>query len=130
MSRKEIIRHVFERIVGGSTVDESEIRRLFAPDYLQKVDGRVLDLESFIAHMRLQKQHIAQAATEFLALAEEGNVVFSNHVVRAVKADGSRVAVQVLAQFDFDDEGRIVRCDELTRLLEGNEDDADIGSRH
>ena len=129
MSKKETIRRIFRDIVGGSQVDEAEIRRLFAVGYVQKVDGKTLDLDGFIAHMRAQKQHIAEVETEFLALAEDGGTVFSNHIVRAKKADGSRIAVQVLAQFEFDENGQIALCDELTRLLEGGSEDADIGSR-
>ncbi len=129
MSKKETIRRIFRDIVGAGEANESEIRRLFAPGYVQKVDGNTLDLDGFIAHMCAQKQHIAEAETEFLALAEEGNVVFSNHIVRAKKSDGSRIAVQVLAQFEFDENGQIALCDEFTRLLEGGAEDADIGSR-
>ena len=129
MNKKDTIRHIFRDIVGGSQVDEAEIRRLFAVGYVQNVDGKTLDLDGFIAHMRAQKQHIAEAKTEFLALAEDGGIVFSNHIVRAKKADGSRIAVQVLAQFEFDENGQIALCDELTRLLEGGSEDADIGSR-
>lgn len=90
MNKKDTIRHIFRDIVGGSQVDEAQIRRLFAVGYVQKVDGKTLDLDGFIAHMRAQKQHIAEAETEFLALAEDGGTVFSNHIVRAKKADGSR----------------------------------------
>ena len=127
MNKKDTIRHIFRDIVGGSQVDEAEIRRLFAVGYVQKVDGKTLDLDGFIAHMRAQKQHSAEA--EFLALVEDGGTVFSNHIGRAKKADGSRIAVQVLAQFEFDENGQIALCDELTRLLEGGSEDADIGSR-
>ena len=129
MSKKETIRRIFRDIVGAGQVDEAGIRRLFAPGYVQKVDGKTLDLDGFIAHMRAQKQHITEAETEFLALAEEGDTVFSNHIVRAKKADGSRIAVQVLAQFAFDENGRIALYDELTRLIAGGAEDADIGSR-
>lgn len=129
MNKKETVRRIFRDIVGGNTVDEAEIRTVFADGYVQKVDGKTLDLAGLIAHMHKQKLHISQVQTEFLALAEEGNIVFSNHIVRAVKNDGSRVAVQVLAQFEFDADGKIVLCDELTRLLEGGAEDADIGSR-
>ncbi|MGF6148311.1 Uncharacterised protein [Kingella potus] len=129
MDKKDIIRRVFRDIVGSGETDEAEIRRLFAAGYVQKVDGKTLDLDGFIAHMRAQKRHIAEAETEFLALAEEGDTVFSNHIVRAKKSDGSRICVQVLAQFGFDREGKIALCDELTRLIEGSSADADIGSR-
>ena len=75
MNKKEIIRQVFIDIVGSREVDEVAIRQLFAAAYQQKVDGKTLDLAAFIAHMHAQKQHIVEAETEFLALAEEGNVV-------------------------------------------------------
>ncbi|MDO4642495.1 MAG: hypothetical protein Q4A74_01490 [Cardiobacteriaceae bacterium] len=130
MRNKETIRYIFADIVGGKTLDERSIHQHFSADYEQKVDGKTLNLEQFIEHMRLQKQHIHEVKTTFLTLVEEGHTVFSHHIVHAEKQDGSRIAVQVIAQFDFDDEGKIRACDELTRLLEGTSEDADIGSRH
>ncbi|MDO4636216.1 MAG: hypothetical protein Q4B13_01550 [Lautropia sp.] len=129
MSKKERIRFVFEHVIGSDHLDESLIHQYFARDYVQKVDGKELDLDGLIKHLSVQKRHISQAKTEFLALVEEGLDVFSNHIVRAVKTDGRRVAVQVLAQFRFDAQDKIVLCDELTRLLEGDRADADLGSR-
>lgn len=130
MCKKEIIRRVFSEIVDNPILDESLVRHLFAADYEQHVDGNTLNLSQFIDHMHLQKAHIHNVQTEFLALVEEGDLVFSNHIVRAEKADGSHIAAKVLAQFLFAPDGKIAACDELTRLLSGSAEDADLGSRH
>ncbi|MFC0819803.1 nuclear transport factor 2 family protein [Moraxella marmotae] len=128
MNKKDIIRQVFTDIIGSNHVDETAVRQLFAADYVQKVDGKTLDLDGLIAHLHAQKQHIRHAQTEFITLIAEGDTVFSNHIVRAEKTDGKQVTVQVLAQFNFDKQGKILLCDELTRLIQGDETDKQLGS--
>ncbi|HHF2906915.1 TPA: hypothetical protein ACPJZ5_004788, partial [Vibrio diabolicus] len=99
------------------------------PSYIQKVDGVELDYDSFVNHIEAQKKVISKLDVNFLTLVQEGNVVFSNHVVTAHKKDGSIIKVKVIAQFTIHN-NRLVLCDELTRLIEGGGEDHDIGSRH
>lgn len=130
MNKKVLIQQIFQEIIGSNEVNIDKVNQYFAQDYIQKVDGKVLNLTQFIQHMQLQKQHIQNATTEFLALAEDGNIVFSNHIVHAEKKDGNKVAIQVIAQFSFNAEEKIYLCDELTHLIIGNQQDTDLGSRY
>ncbi|MGB9801958.1 MAG: hypothetical protein ACPLSX_03245, partial [Arcobacter sp.] len=93
------------------------------------VDGNILDYNGFIKHMKKQKEVIESINVEFLAIAEDGENVFTNHIVTAVKKDGDKLKVKVIAQFIIKN-NLIVKCDELTHMLSGKEADRDMGSRH
>ncbi|MCD7099930.1 nuclear transport factor 2 family protein [Stenotrophomonas sp. MMGLT7] len=126
---KQRIAALFREVLQAPALDLEAVQAYFDPAYVQTVDGTTLDHAGFVAHMRKQKEAIASMEVDFLAMAEDGDTVFTNHVVTATKKDGDTVVVKVIAQFVFKD-GRLVRCDELTRLLQGGHDDRDIGSRH
>lgn len=128
MNNKQRIMDLFRYVVQPSVLDTEVVASYIRPDYEQCVDGVTLDYEGFLSHMRSQKAVIASMDVEFLGLGAEGESVFSNHVVTAQKKDGGIIVVKVMAQFDFKD-GRVIRCDELTRMLSGAAADRDIGSR-
>lgn len=126
---KDVILSVFEEVLGSSSVDEQTIEKYFDPSYIQNVDGVVLDYQGFIKHMKKQKEVIKSIDVEFVTIVQEGDIVFTNHIVDAQKKDDFCVKVKVIAQFTIRD-GRLIGCDELTHLLSGNKEDKDIGSRH
>lgn len=128
-SGKEVIRRLFKDVLEAPVVEMSVIENYIDPRYIQSVDGVVLDYHGFIEHMKKQKQVIASMGVDFLSMVEENDTVFTNHIVTAKKKDGSEIQAKVIAQFTIQ-AGRLIACDELTRLLSGKEEDRDIGSRH
>lgn len=124
---KRLIVAIFREVVLPPTLDMGAVERYISRDYVQTVDGVTLDYAGFVEHMGKQKQVLASLTVDFLAMAEEGETVFSNHIVSATKKDGSQVRVKVIAQFVVRN-GLLSRCDELTRLLSGNEADRGLGS--
>jgi hypothetical protein len=67
-------------------------------------------------------------AIRFERAVAEGASVVSIHRAEADKVAGGRVAVRVFALFVIE-EGKIVLCDELTRLEQGAAEDRDLASR-
>ena len=126
---KALIKNLFTDVLMAPELDVSLIVQYVDPSYIQKVDGVELDYDSFVNHIEAQKKVISKLDVNFLTLVQEGNVVFSNHIVTAHKKDGSIIKVKVIAQFTIHN-NRLVLCDELTRLIEGGGEDHDIGSRH
>jgi len=108
--------------------DEDAIARYFAPGYHQEVDGKELDYAGFIQHMALLKKLTQRIELSLLAIAAEGNTVFTHHQVTVEKKDGARTMIEVLARFTLLN-GQIVQCQELTHLISGDHGDRDLGSR-
>jgi hypothetical protein len=125
---KDLIREAFAQIIESPNPDITTYRKYFSPDYQQRVDGKVLNFAGFIRHMNAQKKVLKRVRVTFRHLVAENNKVASLHIVDAEKFDGSTIQAQVNAIFEIED-GKVVLCDELTRLLKGSREDEDLGSR-
>lgn len=115
-------------IISEPAHSPERIARWFAPDYQQQVDGNVLDYAQFLIHMAALKTLTRRMTIDVKAIADSGETVLTHHQVSVTKQDGQTSLIEVLAHFQCR-KGRIVRCDELTRLLTGDPADADLGQR-
>lgn len=126
---KALIKALFQAVIAHPLHDESIIQTYFSTDYIQHVDGKVLDYATFVVHMQTLKAATKRMTVTFKALAAEGDTVFTNHEVEAEKADGTIIRSQIIAEFRIR-AGRVYYCDELTHLISGTAEDRDLGSRH
>jgi ketosteroid isomerase-like protein len=126
---KSLLRQMFQEVFAGTDLDETLIRRYFSENYTQTVDGETLGFGEFLQHMLVLKQATKSLSVRFKTLIQEDNVVFSNHFVSGVTVEGRSVEAHVMAEFRFQ-KGKIISCDELTRVVSGSEADRDLGSRH
>jgi hypothetical protein len=126
---KDLITGAFNEIFIRPGFNEAMIRRYFSDDYEQYVDGKILYLQQFISHVKLLKETILSLSFDFQTLVQENNIVFSRHIVKAVKQDDTAGETQVIAEFHIR-EGKITYCNELTRLISGEKGDHDLGSRY
>ena len=62
-------------------------------------------------------------------MVAESDKVATIHRVNAIKHDDSHIEVQVNAFFQIKN-NKIIFCDELTYLIQGEKSDRDLGSRH
>ena len=95
---------------------------------MQKTDGHTLDFPGFVAHVRELKRTLKNVKITFERAIAEGASVVSIHRAEAEKVAGGTVAVRVFALFVIED-GKIVLCDELTRLEQGAAEDLDLAPR-
>jgi predicted SnoaL-like aldol condensation-catalyzing enzyme len=125
---KSLIERAFQDVFSSDAFDEGAIARYFSPRYVQKTDGRTLDFPGFVAHVRELKRTLKNVKIMFERAVAEGASVVSIHRAEAEKIAGGRIAVRVFALFVIE-EGKIILCDELTRLEEGAAEDRDLASR-
>lgn len=126
---KKIVKSAFAEIFENPNAGRIEIEKYFAENYIQSVDDKVIDFEGFVRHIALQKKVITCAKIKFLNMLQEGNKVSTVHYVEAIKHDGNKVEIKVMALFQFEDD-KIIQCDELTLITVGSKEDRDLGSRH
>ena len=127
-ANKALLREAFQEVMVNPDADETIIAKYMSKDYRQNVDGLSFDYEGFVQHMVTQKQVIKEASVEFEHMVAEGDKVCTVHHIHAVKDDGNEIKGKVVALFQFKD-NKIILCDELTHLVEGSEEDRDLGSR-
>lgn len=124
---KHIIQEVFTNILENPVFDLSLIEQYFSKDYIQLVDHTQLSYEEFILHIKKLKEKLSGQKIDLINYAENGNIIFTHHMARSVLKDGSIVRHKVLAEFTIH-EDKIIRCDELTLLLEGGQTEKNLGS--
>lgn len=124
---KHFIQQVFNDVLENPVFDETLIEKYFSKDYIQWVDHKRLDYEAFILHIQKLKEKVAEQNIEIITHAENGDIIFTHHIAKSLLKDGSFVVHKVLAEFTIQDQ-KIIKCDELTLLLEGNFSEKNLGS--
>ncbi len=126
---KKFIQEVFINLIENRDADEKTYAKYFSKDYIQYVDGKVLDYDHFVKHMKALADTIKSAKVTFKHIVSENDKVATIHRVNAVKHDGSQIEVQVNALFQIKN-NKIILCDELTYLIQGEKSDKDLASRN
>ncbi|REC47435.1 nuclear transport factor 2-like protein [Chryseobacterium pennipullorum] len=121
------IRQVFTHVLENPVFDESLIEQYFSRDYVQTVDHQQLHYEEFVLHIKKLKEKVAEQHIDIVSYAENGDSIFTRHIAKSFLKDGSYALHQVMAEFTIRDQ-KIVRCNELTLLLEGNHAEKNLGS--
>lgn len=124
---KHFIQQVFKEVLENPVFDELLIEKYFSKEYIQLVDQSQLNYDEFVLHIKKLKEKVSEQKLEIINHAENGNTIFTNHIVKSTLKDGSEVVHKVLAEFTIRNH-QIIRCDELTLLLEGNETAKNLGS--
>lgn len=128
MSLSQLAQRIFKDMFEKETFDLSLVQKYFHPEYIQHVDGKTINYDQFIQHIQALKAAVKQVKIVFEQLVTEGQTVCSNHYAHVTKADGSQSKTKVIAFLTFKD-NQLIRCDELTHLLQGDAEDKDLGSR-
>lgn len=127
MSNRELVQYIFNLCFAQEHPDFSALELYVSDHYQQFVDGQQLDKPAFMAHLRAQRLTVKQFSIRFISLIEQGDIVFSHHVVTVEKHDGSQASVEVLAKLVIKAQ-QLLLCDEVTQLLEGTQADAQLAS--
>ncbi|MBU9818461.1 nuclear transport factor 2 family protein [Rahnella sp. BCC 1045] len=107
---------------------ETSIDRYFSPDYRQRTNGKWDDRTNFIQHIKHLRTLVKSVDIQVLNELREGSNYATRHQVTAVKRDGTQVVMEVYLFAVMDQDGRFLRIEETTLLLEGSEADRGMGS--
>jgi ketosteroid isomerase-like protein len=119
---------MFRDIIEQEELDSDAVSRYFSPRYMQKVDGKKLDFASFVDHLNELKRSLNKLRVTFEYMVSEGDKVMDIHRVEGKKRDGAEITARVISLWVIES-GKIVLCDELTRLERGAPEDHDLASR-
>ncbi|QNK63877.1 nuclear transport factor 2 family protein [Pedobacter sp. PAMC26386] len=125
---KLLLKEVFTTVLESTLYNEELINRYFSQNYIQQVDGKTLYFEGFKQHMKVLKNDMLSIQIDIQTLVQEGNIVFSNHMVSGTTKENRKGLVQVIAEFRFEGD-QIAYCNELTHLVAGSPQERDLGSR-
>lgn len=124
---EDLIKTLFKDVLENKTYDDTLIHHYFSTSYVQIVDKQVLDFETFKKHIRRLKDKIQKLEVQVLNMVSNETTVFTKHLVTSVRRDGNIVKHKVFAEFQIEN-NQVVRCDELTMLMEGDKSESNLGS--
>lgn len=99
----------------------------FTLDHQQRVNGKVLNYDQFVDHIRHLRTHVASGRIEIVEALREGNRITDRHRVHITKSDGSAIQLEVFLFGELAADGRICRMDEVSRVIVGTTSDANLG---
>lgn len=124
---KDFIETMFKEVIEDLHANEETISHYFSPSYIQYVDGYQLDYTDFVQHMIVQKSLLDSIKVWIEHCVIENDAICTVHKVEAVKKNGEKLVIKVISYFKIE-HGKIILCDELTHLLEGDEKNRNFGS--
>jgi hypothetical protein len=123
------IRTVLDELLNQQQLPLDEILdRHFSSDCRQRTNGKWDDRQAFAQHAHKLREVVASARIEVLDELHDGNRYADRHHVHITKRDGAKVSQEVYLFAELDTEGRFLRVEEVTLLLEGAESDRDMGN--
>lgn len=127
MGNKTFIREGFKTMFSSSDFNENFIREMVDSSYIQYVDGQTMEFEEFIQHIKVLKKRTKSIEIDFKTLVEEGEIVFSNHIITATMTDNTKTVIHVIAEFRIRNK-KVYYCNELTSLIDGDLENSNLGS--
>lgn len=74
------------------------------------------------------KKSLKYLKVNIKSIAQDNDVIFINHLIHGETKDKKMFSVEVIAEFRIKDE-KIYYCNELTHMIEGDDENKDLGSR-
>ncbi|MCE3022203.1 nuclear transport factor 2 family protein [Staphylococcus pasteuri] len=94
-----------------------KINTYFSPLYVQNTDHVTSDINEFTEHLRKLKEVVSKLTIkqfETMLIDENQNTVFLRYNVYVTKKNGNRGKIEVYAEFKFNEDGKVISCNELT----------------
>jgi uncharacterized tellurite resistance protein B-like protein len=120
-SLREALRDILSQLFAG-TLDPAQV---MTADYIQHTDGKRLDYNGFVAHLKHVRNAVREVRFEVLGACCTGNLLADRHIAEVHHHDGhiSRIEVSMFTRLA---DGRITSIDETTRSLDGSDADRDL----
>lgn len=99
----------------------------FHPEYRQRTNGCWDNRNAFIQHMLKLRELVASVKIEVLDELQQGLSYADRHLVHVTKRDGSLTTHEVYLFAQLHTDGRFLRVEETTLMLEGKQEDHKLG---
>jgi hypothetical protein len=101
------------------SADEA-VDRHYGPTFRQRTNGSWDDRPGFLARIVDLRKGVEHATITVLDELTDGHRYAERHVVDLVQRDGKRILQEVYVFAERDSDGRFVRIEETTLMLEGH----------
>jgi len=96
-------------------------------NFVNTIDDKRFNFQEWTQHLENIKAIVTSIKPTFDCIISDGKNVFASYHVKSVKPNGEEIVVKDLGHFVIED-GKIVYCDELTKLIQGGQNDHGFAS--
>ncbi|GAA1872118.1 hypothetical protein GCM10009836_61290 [Pseudonocardia ailaonensis] len=110
------IKQALNEVLFGNEADfplVETINRYFTPDYQQRIEGELVNLDQFIEHVRALRSVVAQGHVEVLDAVHQGDRIAMHRRLHSRMRDGRDVQFEVYSFGRLAADGRMRRVDEV-----------------
>lgn len=107
---------------------EETIARYFAPEYTQLTDGVMSDYDLFTEHIRTLRRRVIGGTVVVERLVRDGSRFADRHALTMTTTAGAQIRSELYMFGEVANDGRLLWVEELSRLVEGGAEHADIAS--
>lgn len=97
----------------GFDLKTTDYTKYMSEKYEEHINGKVFNFQEWIHHMDGLKAMMKSYKLVFDAIVVEGDQIGASYRVNALKKDGTKLEVKVIAIFKIKDQ-KMIYCDELT----------------
>ena len=91
-----------------------------------RTDGELASRDGFARHIRAVRALAADGTIKVREAIREGNRIADRHEVTVTRRDGATSRIEVYLFGELASDGRLRRVDEITRVMDGDQDDAGL----
>lgn len=122
---KEILKNTIEDLYQDILInlDTTKIDHYFDSNYIQTTDHSTSNIKAFADHLDKLKEIVIKLSIDTfktMMIDEDKNKVFQCYEVDVENKDGFIGKIEVYAEFSFNEEGKVITCNELTRPYNEN----------
>nr|WP_279390689.1 nuclear transport factor 2 family protein [Staphylococcus sp. NRL 21/187] len=113
---KDTIEQLYKDIL--INLDTKKINNYFATNYIQTTDHHTSNIKEFTEHLEKLKEIVTKLSIDTfktMLIDESQNIVFLRYDVIVEKKDRFVGKIEVYAEFIFNEEGKVITCNELTQ---------------
>jgi hypothetical protein len=125
MNYKNQLKNIWNAVYNPSQDTHDTILKFFHPEYEQCINGVIMRLPEYIAHVIEQKKNMTIDSIDYLHTLEKGNELFTIYYPHGKNANDSPIKAEVIAYFRFEDQ-QIIRIHGQVRLIQGDLKDVDM----
>jgi hypothetical protein len=125
---KTLLKEAFTKVFANMDPADMTYTQYISKDYVQYVDGKKLNYNDFVEHLKTLKSSMKSIKVTFKDMVAEDDKVMTIHIAEGVKKDGKTIKTQFNALFQIKDH-KFVLGNELSHPIERDVSNKDLASR-
>ena len=125
MNNLEQIFHIWKVLYAKDQDPKSVIEEFFHEDYIQVINGVILNRTEYIEHVIEQRKSIQTMEFECKIHMSQNDKLFILYEAKGANTKGDQIIAEVISYFEFKDQ-KIFKIHGQVHLLKGNRSDVDM----